>query len=115
LGDGYKLPFKTALLPFHQGHSCQHIAPDARDFLLRELQRCFNTGVLEAATCSAFVAKAFLVPKAGQPGKWRHVLDFRHLNGHLHKLSCRYETLKTLRGVLEQGDYLVSLDLAVRE
>ncbi len=89
--------------------SCQNLTPDARAFLLAELQRCFNTGALEPATSSNYVTKAFLTPKAGSPGKWRLVLDFRHLNDHLHTLSCHYETLKTLRDVLEKNDYLFSL------
>ena len=58
------------------------------------------------------MSKAFLVPKPGSPGKWRLVLDFRHLNTHFIELSFKYETLKTLRDVLEQSDWLLSLDLS---
>jgi len=112
LRDGYTLPFASPVQPFNQGVSLTRLAPDARAFIMKELQRCFNTGALEPATCSDYITKAFLVPKAGSPGKYRLVLDFRWLNSHLHHLSCRYETLKVLRDVLETNDYMFSLDIS---
>lgn len=113
LAGGYKLPFREPLRrAFHQGVSCRNLQPDARAFLLKELQRCLNTGAYEPATSTRYVTKAFLVPKPGCPGKWRLVLDFRHLNTFLKELSCKYETLKLLRDILEPQDWLLSMDLS---
>ena len=85
--------------------------PEQRAWLLPELQRALLTGAIEPATCSAFVTKAFLVPKPGQPGKWRLVIDLRHVNWFLLEQSCRYETLASARDMFRRGDFMFSLDL----
>jgi hypothetical protein len=114
LRDGYRLPWAAGgpPAPFHQGASLAGLQPDERAWLLPELQRCLLTGALEPGESNRWVTKAFLVPKAGQPGKWRLVVDLRHVNSHLLELVCRYETLKGVRGMIQRGDYLFSLDLA---
>jgi len=42
----------------------------------------------------------------------RQVVDLRYVNSHLLEMVCRYETLKDVRGMIQRGDYLFSLDLA---
>jgi hypothetical protein len=113
LAHGYELPFREGARPqpFHQGVSCPNLPPDAREFLAKELQRSLDTGALEPATSTRWVTKAFLIPKPGCPGRWRLVLDFRHLNTFFKELSCKYETLKVLRDILEPNDWMFSLDL----
>jgi len=110
LRDGVRLPWVTGPpRPFHQGQSCRQLSDAQRAFLLPELQRCLLTGALEPGTCSRFVTKVFLVPKGD---KWRIVFDLRHLNAHVRRLVCRYETLKRLSsGLAKRGDWMVSIDL----
>ena len=44
------------------------------------------------------VTRMFMVPKEG--GKWRLVMDLRHLNSFCVERKCRFETLKVLRSIL---------------
>lgn len=80
-----------------------------------ELQRWVSSGALEPATSTRYVSKAFLVPKPGLDAngnpKFRFVFDLRHLNTHLRKQTCRFETLKKLSTMARQGDFMFSLDL----
>ena len=80
-----------------------------RDFFDREKKRCFSTGAWEAGTCDRFVSKAFLVPKPG--GKWRLVVDLRHLNSFCRSSTTRFETLRKLKRMMNKGDWMVSFDL----
>lgn len=116
LRDGYRLPFGPGgpPEPFHLGCSLASSLSASgaeRDFLRSELQRLLSRGAIEPGQSGRFVSRAFLIPKPGQPGKWRLVFDLRHLNSFLVESPCRYETLKTARGMFEEGDWMFSLDL----
>lgn len=112
LRDGMRLPWLHGPpQPFHQGVSLRGLTPQQTDYLRPELQRLFNTGALEPATSDRYVTRCFLVPKPGQPNKWRLVIDLRYVNLHLRKQSTRMETLKSLRHLAQSEDYLFSIDL----
>lgn len=112
LRHGVRLPWSRAPpRPFHQGVSLKDQPPAERAWLLTELQRLLDSGALEPATSDRYVTRAFLVPKPGQAGKWRLVVDLRWVNTHLRKQSLRMETLKSLKHLAQAGDYCFSLDL----
>lgn len=114
LRDGYRLDFTGVPPPIRQGASFTRLDSEERTFLLSELQRLLNIGALEPATCTRYVTKAFLTPKPtlpGEPRKWRLIFDLRELNKCLRAKSCRYETLKTLRDLMEPNDWCVSIDV----
>ena len=110
LREGVRLPWLTTPpRPFHQGTSLRNITAAQSDFVHEALRRAYqDTGAIEAATSLRYVTKIFLVPKGD---KWRIVFDLRHVNAHLRRLVCRYETLKKLRYMAKTGVFMVSLDL----
>jgi hypothetical protein len=109
LKAGYRLPWaRERPRPFHQGLSCKNATPEQRAFLATELQRLKDVGAVEDAVTTRWVSRAFLVPK---PKGWRLVVDLRHINTHLRRLSCRFETLKNLARTVAKGDYMFSFDL----
>jgi hypothetical protein len=110
LAEGVRLPWLRRPPPrFHQGPSCTRACDAQREFLRAELQRGLMTGAIEAAGSDQFVTRIFLIPKGD---KWRIVFDLRHINSFLHRLTCRYETLRRLRTMAARGDFLFSLDLS---
>jgi len=112
LREGFRLPWlHRAPTPFNRGISLADITNQQHEFLTKEFQRMFNIGALEKGMDSRFISRAFLVPKPGQPGKWRMVFDLRHVNSHLRELLCRMETLKKLQHLAQKEDYMFSIDL----
>ena len=114
LRHGYPLPWSQKPLPFHQGVSLANATPAQQQFLRSEIQRYFDIGAMEPAACKDYVTRCFLVPKpveAGQPPKWRLVVDLRWVNAHLNKTTMRMETLKQLHMLARPDDYFLSLDL----
>lgn len=93
--------------PFHQGAST--IDPEAASWWNAEKERYLATGALEHAIDQRYVSRAFVVPKAS--GGWRLVVDLRPLNKHCAPRPCRYDTLKTFRGMARRGDVMASFDL----
>jgi len=76
-----------------------------------EYPRCMGNGAWEPATSDRYVSPAFLVPKRDAPGVFRFIGDLRHVNEHLKKLSCRYESLRRLCAMAEKEDWMISFDL----
>ena len=71
--------------------------------------RYLRTGAIRPARDRRYVSAAFLRPK--KDGGMRLVIDLRHLNNHCAKSSCSYETLASLRELIEPGDWMVSFDV----
>ena len=111
LDQGYLCQWKRgAPRPFHQGKSfTKDLIPSQLAFLETEKARCFATGAWEPGKCDKYVSKAFLVPKPG--GKWRLVIDLRHLNSFCREEKTRFETLRKLKRMMNKGDWMVSFDL----
>lgn len=57
-----------------------------------------------------FVSPFFAVPKAGSD-KIRPIIDLRALNEHLHYEHFKMESLRTVKDLILEDDYLVKLDL----
>ena len=112
LREGIRLPWiRGPPRPFHRGVSFKGLEAEKERQLLEQLQALLDVGAVEPGRRARWVSQAFLVPKPGSPGKWRLVVDLRHINQYLRKMLCRYETLKKLRHVMREGDWMLSLDL----
>ena len=57
-----------------------------------------------------FYSRWFLVPKK-DPNKWRAILDLSTLNEFVEKESLKMETAEVVRGHLQQGEWMTSLDI----
>jgi hypothetical protein len=106
LQQGARLQFKHPPKPF--APRSIPVAPHLQGWLHEELDRATAAGAFEAATCTDFVAPAFIVT---QGAKKRLVMDFSSINRQCIKMSCRYEGLKDLRHLLRKNDWMFSLDL----
>ena len=56
-----------------------------------------------------FISPIFVVPKAD--GSWRPVINLQALNTYVARSHFKMESIKTVKGLLQRGDWLVKLDL----
>ena len=56
-----------------------------------------------------FTSPMFLVAKAD--GSWRPVINLKDLNVHIVSRHFKMEFIRTAKGLLQEGDYMVKLDL----
>lgn len=96
--------------PFPSGVSFKNLTPQQAVQLLEQLQALLDVGAIEPSTRARWMSQAFLVKKPGAPGKWRLVVDLRHVNQYLRKFLCRFETLKRLPRIMREGDWMLNLD-----
>ena len=80
-----------------------------KPWLGKELDRCVVTGAMEPATDTTYVSNAFVHTQPN--GKRRLVINFKHLNTFMRKVAQKYETLKVLRNLAQEGDWAISFDL----
>jgi hypothetical protein len=103
---GVHLEFAHKPRPFQTRHIP---VPDRwRPWLHQELDRAIAAGAYEAATCTDFVAPAFIIK---QRNKLRLVINFQQINKLCIDMSCRYEGLRNLCHLLQHNDWMLSLDL----
>ena len=88
--------------PFYKGKSLSDLTPEQDRWWAEERERLVECGAWERGGKREFVTKAFLVPKG--PGKWRLVVDLRHLNSFVVDKTTKFETLKGLRRLAKKGD-----------
>ena len=106
---GYRLPVSKKVEPFNLHRALQ---PQELPHLEREISRLLAQGtVVEIPARQAkWVSHCRLEPKK-EPGKFRLIIDLRHLNEHLHSKPFKYEAAEELIGLIRNGDYLTSTDL----
>ena len=56
-----------------------------------------------------FVSPTFVAPKKG--GKWRPILNLRSLNQHVDRPHFKMEDIRSLKDILQEGDFMAKLDL----
>eukprot|EP00854_Cymbomonas_tetramitiformis_P009702 gene9702-biopygen9910 len=91
--------------PFDHGVSLGDATAGQLESLEEENERCLRTGAWTRATRRTHVSRVFLVPKPGT-NTWRLVLDFRWLDTRCVRSDCRMETLKKLRCLVRNNDYM---------
>ena len=107
---GYDIPLQRVPEPWHQrnGPGVQEF-----DFFLDEhIPALLQAGALRVAESKPWgVSPLNVVPKS-QVGKYRLILDLRHLNEHLRDVgSFKMETLARIRDLFQKGDWMCSMDL----
>ena len=109
LSRGVKVRWRngTPPPPFHQPEI--PLSPKDRTAWRELKERYLRTGAIRPARDRRFVSAAFLRPKSD--GGMRLCIDLRHLNQHCAPSPCTYETLNSLRELLDPGDWMVSFDV----
>ena len=89
------------------GVAREHV-DDFRLVVMDVLQKQAWEVVLEGDVCNKMPMN--LAPKLGKEPPWRLILNCMDLNEFVRLWSVRYETLRTVPLVVEQGDWLFSID-----
>ena len=58
---------------------------------------------------ACFISPMFLVAKSD--GSWRPVINLKSLNRHTIARHFKMESIRTVKGLLQEGDYMMKLDL----
>ena len=74
---------------------------------VRKLQE--KQAITPASAEGGFTSTVFLVPKAD--GSWRPVINLQALNKHVITRHFKMESIRTARGLIHQGEWLLKLDL----
>ena len=109
---GVRVQWRAGVGPprtFNHGVSMADATPDQLRFMEGELPRLLSIGAWELGSENRWVSRLFLVPKGA--GDWRMVVDLRFLNSHCRQFSMKFETLRSLRTMAKQNDYMISMDL----
>lgn len=56
-----------------------------------------------------FVSPMFMATKAG--GSWRPVINLKCLNQYILAQHFKMESIKTAKGLIRRGDWMIELDL----
>ena len=82
-----------------------------REAVSEQAKQLLSKGVIELVNWKTpgFYSRFFVVPKP--EGKWRSILDLSALNVYVQKESFKMETAEHIRALLQEGEWLASLDL----
>ena len=107
---GHCLSFYQDPVQWHRPRPRQ-MAADMRDLVTKEVTSLVEKGALVEVPGStpSFVSPLFVVPKKSD--KMRPVADLRELNAFVKYEHFKMESITTLRELLQQGDYMVKMDL----
>lgn len=74
---------------------------------VEELAR--KQAISPASSTGGFSSPMFLVPKPD--GTWRPVINLKSLNKHVITHHFKMESIRTIKGLMQKGDWLLKLDL----
>ena len=107
--QGYSLEFESqpilgTILPQFQLSQSEALAMD------REVSELERKGAIEPAKgLVGYVSSVFLVPK--KDGGMRLIINLKSLNAHLRYVHFKMEDIRSIKDILQPGDYMGKLDL----
>jgi len=106
--NGYRLPLQFMPTPFEQGNHKSTL--DHIDFVTESVQELLNNRCVREVVAKPTICSPLSVV-ANHSGKYRLVLNLRHLNQFLRKDHFKYEDLRIATLMFERGDFLMKFDL----
>ena len=107
---GLKLKFMNTPPP-HSPQTSPHFNQETSQILTNKVQDLATKGaitqVMEDGT--GFISPKFLVLKSD--GAWRPVINLKALNQYVVSPHFKMESIRTIKGLVKQGDWLLKLDL----
>ena len=103
---------------WNKGVSCDKLTAEEQVWLEKEEGRLLEIGAMKRVQHSAYVSRAFVIPKNGVDAegkrKFRLIIDLRPLNVFMKEFRTRFETLSRLGSVIMDGEQVafISFDLA---
>ncbi|KAG2222132.1 hypothetical protein INT45_007568 [Circinella minor] len=112
--DGFSIPFRTAPPTFqHHQHRLIHQIPTStstHQLINKEISLLLKKNAIEEATSeNGFLSTLFTIPK--KTGDLRPVLNLQPLNQYIPKRPFKVETMQQVCHMIQQGDWLTSIDL----
>lgn len=95
-----------------QGRAPMRIQLDAQKTkaMTEEVKELAAKGAIQrASSTGGFTSSMFLVPKSD--GSWRPVINLKALNRHVITRHFKMESIRTVKGLMMKGDWLLKLDL----
>lgn len=78
--------------------------------LTREVEKLAEKqAIVRAPMEGGFTSTVFLVPKSD--GTWRPVINLQNLNRHVITHHFKMESIRSVKGLIQEGDWLLKLDL----
>ena len=91
-------------------HSNVKAAAAHHPVIQKEVDELLATGAIEPSSGGAgFYSSMFVVPE--HTGGLRPILNLKHFNRYMHIPSFKMPTLKTIRQLIQHGDFAFSIDL----
>ena len=109
--SGYKIHFDEQ--PYqHQIPREIPFSPSEWLIVDNEVQKLISKGAIVPSVSEPgeFISTLFIVPKAN--GKYRPVINLRHLNKFVHYDHFKQETFKVVLDLLQENDFMSSVDMA---
>ena len=106
VGRGYRLPFSgypSRCFLRNNRSALQH-----PDFVVQAITDLLNNNCITEHNCPPFCVNPLTVAEGK---KLRLVIDLRHVNNFLVKPKFKYEDLRSLSQVIDQGDWFFTWDL----
>ena len=104
--NGYRLPFAIPCPPFLAKNNASSL--NHKDFVSEAILKLVKQKCAKEVFQPPFCCNPLTVASGK---KLRLVLDLRHVNAHLQKFPFRYENLKTVAKIFEQGFFFATFDL----
>ena len=108
ISNGIKIPFHS--VPAQFSFPNRVFKRHESYFIRSEIKRLLNSECIrEVDTQPLGISPISVVPKKN--GEFRLILDLRHLNSYCIKQSVIYEDIKTVIGVIEPEDFMITTDI----
>lgn len=107
---GYKIPFRVKPFQAHRPLSPQWSKTEI-SLIKEQIEKLSSKGVIKECKTKKgqFLSGIFIVPKPN--GSYRLILNLKKLNEFIEKEHFKLEDIKTVIRILNQDDFLVTLDL----
>lgn len=113
--DGIRPAFLSPPPPINRGDSLRLCRRSAPEMMKKEIDKLFHSGAIRATTQQELtthpgvISRMFPVPK--KDGRLRPVINLKTINPYVDQIHFKMEGLKTVRNLLQPGDYMVKIDL----
>ncbi|XP_063775051.1 uncharacterized protein LOC134910673 [Pseudophryne corroboree] len=112
ISQGYRLEFETSP-PCRFLKSALPATPSAREAVLVAIQKLYSQQVIVKVPLlqqgKGYYSTMFVVPKPD--GSVRPILNLKSLNTYIKRFKFKMESLRAVIASLDEGDYMVSLDI----
>ena len=106
IDNGYIIPFDNPPPAFYAENNRSSLRN--ADFVEEAIKKLASFGCIEELSERPFCCNPLTVAEGEKP---RLVLDLRHVNQYVSQNKFRYEDLRTLAQLFDEGDYFCTFDL----